>query len=286
LKISTKICEKHQFTSKSYFFLNFHSLSYIPFVYLPPKENFSIQTLSMIYKIFPVVCFTLFSIFTSETNFNTNTKFKKLEIASVTISSFDSKVETIYNHLNSNQFNLPNLESFKEALKGYFSLKEKGILQKDILTLVDFSLSSNVKRLWVIDLSTNTILYNSLVAHGRNTGEEFANSFSNVNSSHKSSLGFYLTGEVYNGKHGMSLKLDGLEKGVNDNARERGVVIHSANYVSDSFIKSNKRLGRSQGCPAIPEELLSEIVNTIKNKSCFYIYHPSRSSATILPLLS
>ena len=240
----------------------------------------------MIYKIFPVVCFTLFSIFTSETNFNTNTKFKKLEIASVTISSFDSKVETIYNHLNSNQFNLPNLESFKEALKGYFSLKEKGLLQKDILTLVDFSLSSNLKRLWVIDLSTNTILYNSLVAHGRNTGEEFANSFSNVNSSHKSSLGFYLTGEVYNGKHGMSLKLDGLEKGVNDNARERGVVIHSANYVSDSFIKSNKRLGRSQGCPAIPEELLSEIVNTIKNKSCFYIYHPSRSSATILPLLS
>ena len=240
----------------------------------------------MIYKIFPVVCFTLFSIFTSKTIFTTKVKSERPEIASVTISSFDSKVESIYNQLNSNHFSLPNLESFKEALKGYFSLKEKGILQQDILTLVDFSLSSNLKRLWVIDLSTNTILYNSLVAHGRNTGEEFANSFSNTNSSYKSSLGFYLTGEVYNGKHGMSLKLDGLEKGVNDNARERGVVIHSANYVSDSFIKSNKRLGRSQGCPAIPEELLSEIVNTIKNKSCFYIYHPSRSSATILPLLS
>ncbi|HAH56130.1 MAG TPA: hypothetical protein DCM02_12820 [Flavobacterium sp.] len=240
----------------------------------------------MIYKIFPVVCFTLFSIFTSKTIFTTKVKSERPEIASVTISSFDSKVESIYNQLNSNHFSLPNLESFKEALKGYFSLKEKGILQQDILTLVDFSLSSNLKRLWVIDLSTNTILYNSLVAHGRNTGEEFANSFSNTNSSYKSSLGFYLTGEVYNGKHGMSLKLDGLEKGVNDNARERGVVIHSANYVSDSFIKSNKRLGRSQGCPAIPEKLLGEIVNTIKNKSCFYIYHPSRSSATILPLLS
>jgi hypothetical protein len=188
--------------------------------------------------------------------------------------------------LNSNHFALPNLESFKEALKGFYSLKQKGLVQKDILTLVDFSLSSNVKRLWVIDLATNTILYNSLVAHGRNTGEEFANSFSNANSSFKSSLGFYLTGETYNGKHGMSLKLDGLEKGVNDNARERGVVIHAANYVSNSFIKCNKRLGRSQGCPAIPEESLKEIVSTIKDKSCLFIYHPSRSFEKISELFS
>ena len=188
--------------------------------------------------------------------------------------------------MNSNQFELPNLESFSAALKGFYSLKERGLVQKDILTLVDFSLSSNVKRLWVIDLETNTILYNSLVAHGRNTGEEYANSFSNTNSSYKSSLGFYLTGEVYQGKHGMSLKLDGLEKGVNDNARQRGVVMHSANYVSNSFIKSNKRLGRSQGCPAIPQELLSGIVNTIKNKSCLFIYHPSRSLDKIAVLSS
>lgn len=240
----------------------------------------------MIYKIFPAVLFLLFSIYTSKTFFIEPTKSHKKEVASVTISSLDSKLEIVYNSLNSNQFDLPNLESFKEALKAYNNLKEKGLIQKDILTLVDFSLSSNVKRLWVIDLSTNTILYNSLVAHGRNTGEEFANSFSNTNSSYKSSLGLYLTGEVYNGKHGMSLKLDGLEKGVNDNARERGVVMHSANYVSDSFIKCHKRLGRSQGCPAIPEELLKGIVNTIKNKSCFFIYHPSRSSKNISPLIS
>jgi len=240
----------------------------------------------MIYKIFPAIFFLIFSIFSSKITFTEPEKPKKPEIASALSPSSDSNIETIYSHLNSNQFELPNLESFSAALKGFYSLKERGLVQKDILTLVDFSLSSNVKRLWVIDLETNTILYNSLVAHGRNTGEEYANSFSNTNSSYKSSLGFYLTGEVYQGKHGMSLKLDGLEKGVNDNARQRGVVMHSANYVSNSFIKSNKRLGRSQGCPAIPQELLSGIVNTIKNKSCLFIYHPSRSLDKIAVLSS
>jgi hypothetical protein len=211
---------------------------------------------------------------------------RKPQIASVAISGFDSKVETVYNNLNPNHLELPNLDSFKEALNAFYLLKERGLIQKDILTLIDFSLSSNVKRLWVIDLNTNTILYNSLVAHGKNTGEEFANNFSNTNSSYKSSLGLYLTGETYTGKHGMSLKLDGLEKGVNDNARARGVVMHSADYVSNSFIQNHKRLGRSQGCPAIPAELLHDIVGTIKNKSCLYIYHPSRSSKNSLPLIS
>ena len=174
-------------------------------------------------------------------------------------------------------FRSPNLKSFSQALKGFYTLKEKGLIQKNILTLVDFSLSSNFKRLWVIDLTTNTILFQSLVAHGRNTGDEFANSFSNSQKSFKSSLGFYATGETYSGKHGMSLRLDGLEKGINSNARARGVVMHAANYVSNSFIKCNKRLGRSEGCPAIPVELSKEIINTIKNKSCLFIYFPSVS---------
>ena len=124
-------------------------------------------------------------------------------------------------------------------------------------------------------------MFNSLVAHGRNTGEEFANSFSNAAQSFKSSLGFYLTGEIYTGKHGMSLRLDGLEKGVNDNARSRGVVMHAADYVSNSFIKNNKRLGRSEGCPAIPGELSKEIINMIKDKSCLFIYHPSEISKLV-----
>ncbi|HSN48109.1 MAG TPA: murein L,D-transpeptidase catalytic domain family protein [Flavobacterium sp.] len=240
----------------------------------------------MIYKIFPAVMFLLFSLYAPKENFTNSENPKKPVVAIVTKSTFEANVEVIYQSMNANQFELPNRESFKEALKGFYLLKEKGLIQKDILTLVDFSMSSNVKRLWVIDMATNTILYNSLVAHGRNTGDEFANSFSNANSSFKSSLGFYATGEIYNGKHGMSLKLDGLERGVNNNARERGVVMHSADYVSNSFIKSNKRLGRSLGCPAIPTESLKGIVNTIKDKSCLFIYHPSRNFQTISDLFS
>jgi hypothetical protein len=231
----------------------------------------------MIYKIITVVLFLTLT-FSSQTIYPSPRNNYKSEATRIIKSSSDSNIEMIYNSLHSNQFVLPNLKSFTEALKGFYQLKEKGLIQKNILTLVDFSMSSNTKRLWVIDLTTNTILYNSLVAHGRNTGEEFARSFSNSESSFKSSLGFYATGEIYNGKHGMSLKLDGLEKGVNDNARSRGVVMHAANYVSNSFIKNNKRLGRSQGCPAIPEEFLKGIISTIKNKSCLFIYYPTRNS--------
>lgn len=240
----------------------------------------------MIYKIFPISLFILFSFFINKINFTNSTPKHISEVIVDLNPSSDANIEFVYNKLNPNNFSLPNVESFKEALKGYYILKERGLVQKNILTLVDFSLSSNVKRLWVIDVETNTVLYNSLVAHGRNTGEEFANIFSNSMSSYKSSLGLFITGEIYNGKHGMSLKLDGIEKGINDNARQRGVVMHSATYVSNSFIKQNKRLGRSQGCPAIPEELLKDIVETIKDKSCLFIYHPSRSLEKNSPLFS
>jgi hypothetical protein len=238
------------------------------------------NTLSMIYKIFPVVLSFLFSFYSVKTNFSGigTSNAQKTKLAIVTPVSFDSKTEIVYNALKSNQFALPNIDSFTKALEGFYLLKEKGLVKKDILTLVDFSLSSNTKRLWVIDLATNTILYNSFVAHGRNTGEEFANSFSNAEKSFKSSLGFYSTGEIYIGKHGKSLKLDGLEKGINDNARNRGIVMHAADYVSDFFIKAHNRLGRSQGCPALPIEFTEKIINKIKDKSCLYIYYPSSNS--------
>lgn len=229
----------------------------------------------MIYKIFPAILFLLFSFSISKTSVPEPLTTKPIALVKTAVPSIDANIVTTYNGLHSGQFSLPKFESFSQALKGFYLLKNRGLISRDILTLVDFSLSSNSKRLWVIDLSTNTILYNSLVAHGRNTGDEFANRFSNDSKSFKSSLGFYATGEVYNGKHGISLRLDGLEKGINDNARGRGVVMHAANYVSDMFIKNNKRLGRSQGCPAIPEELSKNIINTIKNKSCLFIYHPS-----------
>ncbi|MDL2144996.1 MULTISPECIES: murein L,D-transpeptidase catalytic domain family protein [Flavobacterium] len=231
----------------------------------------------MIYKIYPLLVFLLLSFGKDSNNTSEVKKAAVKTIAKIETLTVDSKIESIYNTLNPNHFSLPELRTFSEALKGFYLLKERGVIQKDILTLIDFSLSSNTKRLWVIDLATNTVLFNSLVAHGRNTGEEFASNFSNANSSFKSSLGFYATGEVYKGKHGVSLRLDGLENGVNDNARERGVVMHGADYVSESFIRNNKRLGRSQGCPAIPMGLTNEIIEIIKDKSLLYIYHPSRS---------
>ena len=238
----------------------------------------------MTYKILPILLFFLISGTPAEQK-NIETKVIALTKLKVVKSDIEMKVEAVYSQLNANNFSLPKLESFSKAMAGFYDLKSKGLIAKNMITVIDFSLSSNTKRLWVIDLTTNTILYNSLVAHGRNTGDEFAKSFSNAAESYKSSLGFYATGEIYNGKHGMSLKLDGLEKGVNDNARNRAVVMHGADYVADSFIKNNHRLGRSLGCPAIPVALTKEIVATIKGKSCLFIYHPSRYP-NVMPLIS
>ncbi|HSD15192.1 MAG TPA: murein L,D-transpeptidase catalytic domain family protein [Flavobacterium sp.] len=198
-------------------------------------------------------------------------------LASVSKNTLELKIKDLYNSLKLNSFSMPKMEAFSKAVQGYIQLREQGVVQKDILTIVDFSLSSTQKRLWVIDMVTNTILLQSVVSHGRNSGEEFANSFSNESNSNKSSLGFYTTGETYNGKHGLSLKLDGLEYGINNNARNRAVVMHGADYAAEGIIKQQGRLGRSQGCPAVPYAIHKEIINLIKNKSCLFIYHPTSS---------
>jgi hypothetical protein len=228
----------------------------------------------MTYKFLPILVFFLASF--SSYKIENPSKTPSLFISSK--ENFSAEINRVYNNLSHSNFALPKLDSFQKAMLGFYELKKKGIFKKDILTLIDFSLSSNEKRLWVIDLSTNTILFHSLVAHGRNTGDEFAKHFSNSAESFKSSLGFYSTGEIYHGKHGKSLKLDGLEKGINDNARNRGIVMHAADYVSNFFIKNHSRLGRSQGCPALPVEFSEKIITTIKDKSCLYIYYPSSNS--------
>ena len=241
----------------------------------------------MIYKILPLVATLLMSFSSNLSNKEVINPEAPKMLASNSASAFEAKAASVYHNLHSETISaMPQLESFTTALKGFYALKESGKITKDILTIVDFSLSSNVKRLWVIDLTTNTVLFNSLVAHGRNTGEEFATNFSNSAESYKSSLGFYATGEIYGGKHGRSLKLDGLERGINDGARARGVVMHGADYVSESFIKNNHRLGRSQGCPAVPVELTDEIIDLIKDKSCLFIYHPSGSYKSHSKLIS
>lgn len=219
----------------------------------------------------PIAFFVLFlSLFSLSPNPAKMTAVTATAIAAKT----QTNAEAAYALLKAGAVDVPSEDAFLNAAEGFFSLKSKGQLSKDILTIADFSQSSNTKRLWVIDMANYKILYNTLVAHGRNTGNEFATSFSNVASSYKSSLGLYTTGAVYTGKHGMSLKLNGLEKGVNDNALARAVVMHGADYVSESFIKANSRLGRSLGCPAIPNDMVKPIINAIKGKSCLYIYHP------------
>jgi hypothetical protein len=167
-------------------------------------------------------------------------------------------------------------QAFDHAKKGFNKLAQQGRLLNDsIISIVDFSLPSNQKRLFVLDMKNYKVLYNTYVAHGQNTGREWASSFSNQNESHKSSPGFYLTMGTYEGKNGYSLKLDGLEYGINDKAYERGIVMHGAAYVSQELANARGWIGRSHGCPAVPAELNRPIINSIKNGSCLFIYHPS-----------
>lgn len=173
------------------------------------------------------------------------------------------------------EFEKPSYDVFHEAVVGYFKLKALNRLDNELLTIIDFTLPSSVERMWIVDVPAKRIIHRSLVAHGQKSGNEYATEFSNTHSSHQSSLGFYITGKVYTGKHGTSLYLDGIEEGINDNARERAVVMHSADYVSQDFIKAYGRLGRSFGCPAIPVEHHEEIIRTLAGKSCLYIYHDS-----------
>ena len=178
-------------------------------------------------------------------------------------------------------------ELFNYAVKGYQYLAKKNILHNtDIITIADLSKPSNQKRLFVINIKTGEVLFNTLVAHGKNSGQEYAKKFSNSESSFESSLGFYTTTDTYFGKHGYSLRLNGCEKGFNDKANKRAIVIHGAEYVSESYIEQNGFLGRSYGCPAIPVELSKRIIDVIKNGSCLFVYYPSKKYLTHSAILN
>ncbi|MBB1148652.1 MULTISPECIES: murein L,D-transpeptidase catalytic domain family protein [unclassified Myroides] len=185
---------------------------------------------------------------------------------------FALKANALFQTLDLNEFNAPSEKVFTMALKGYYKMEEEGILKNNKLTIVDFSVSSTQKRLWVIDMEENAVVLESVVAHGKRTGDEFATAFSNRINSHMSSLGFYKTGETYQGINGFSLRLDGLEKGINDNARTRAIVVHGADYASPSLALKQGRLGRSYGCPAVPNEVNKELIELIKDESCLFIY--------------
>lgn len=177
---------------------------------------------------------------------------------------------------------------FNLAIKGLKKLDSDGKLNNpNIVTIVDYSQSSNKKRLYVIDLKNKKLLFNTFVAHGRNTGEEYAKSFSNDEGSYKSSLGFYITEHPITGSHtGFSLLIDGVEKGFNDHAVQRAIIIHAAEYATENFIKKYGRLGRSFGCPALPPEMNKPIIDAIKGGTCLFLYNPNKDYISKSALLN
>lgn len=190
-------------------------------------------------------------------------------VSSPKVTSTVANYATVFEALSLESRGL-NRAVFDHALRGM----QKMTGAKPILTIADLSQPSSQKRLYVIDLASRKLLFHTYVAHGRNSGQLVAMKFSNTNSSHQSSLGFYQTLGTYQGKHGLSLQLKGLEQGFNDNAFTRAIVMHGADYVCEDFIRNTGRLGRSQGCPAVSNAESKPIIQAIKGGSCLFIYSP------------
>lgn len=204
------------------------------------------------------------------------TSFNVVSLAEQRTATIESPTKSIdkksvytelYNDFGLNQ--TVQFEAFEQAMQGLEKIDAKN---KNIITIIDFTLPSTDKRMVVLDLEKKQVLFHTIVSHGRNSGEKYATSFSNKHGSYQSSLGFYLTEKTYFGANGYSLVLEGLEKDINCQAKPRAVVIHGADYCSEEFIKSTGRLGRSYGCPALPREINDAVINTIKDGTLLYIY--------------
>lgn len=190
----------------------------------------------------------------------------------ITTSTVSEKYNLLYDSLRLESKGL-SYEAYRAALSGYSVLKNRGkLIKSNIITIADFTKSSSQKRLFVIDLNNYKILFNTYVAHGQNSGQEFATNFSNTNESLASSLGFYVTKGTYTGENGFSMYLDGMEPGFNDRAMDRSIVMHGADYVSEDRIRNTGYIGRSWGCPAVPVAMNKKIIEKIKGGSCFFIY--------------
>jgi hypothetical protein len=252
--------------------------------------------MSMRKKLFLFVCFAAIThflfVFAKSPSFkNVKSPFSEVSTNADDVNALPATENVINNNTPSNS-NLSIYEdlkladlglskfAFDYAVKGYNYLRSQGKLKNDeLLSIVDFSQASSKKRLYIIDLKNKRILFNTYVSHGRNSGREMANEFSNQPESNKSSLGFYVTGDTYMGKHGFSMRLFGEEKGINDNANSRAIVMHCAPYVSESAIKMQGFIGRSLGCPALPENVYKPIIEKIKSGSCLFLYSPDKSYA-------
>jgi len=197
--------------------------------------------------------------------------------SAIVASSAVDEVSSLYSTIHLSDYGLSE-DAFTCAWKGYQKLlAQKRVSRSDYLTICDFSQSSKQKRFYIIDVVNNKLLVNTYVAHGKNSGAEYATKFSNIVESLQSSLGFYTTSNTYIGAHGLSLRLNGVDPGYNDKAFERSIVMHGAAYVDASRIKTGLGMGRSWGCPAVPQKESANIITTIKNGTCLFIYHPSRN---------
>jgi hypothetical protein len=176
-----------------------------------------------------------------------------------------------------------NPQALHCALESFESLRAKGEVHSSFLSIIDYSLPSTAKRMWVFDLDTRKIVFNELVAHGRNTGEDLAVTFSNDDGSFMSSLGTFVTGTAYDGKNGYSLRLRGTEPNVNDHAEARAIVMHGAWYVDEALATTQGRIGRSLGCPAVRPAIAHELIDQIKDGSVLYAWHPSIAASSPHP---
>lgn len=194
-------------------------------------------------------------------------------------------VDKLYDTLHLQQAGLDK-NAVEYALKGYQKLLDSGLVNNpQYLTIVDMSQSSRNRRFYILDMKNDKLAWNTFVAHGKNSGIDMAKKFSNDFNSNESSLGFYLTESTYLGKHGLSLRLNGLETGFNNNAEARGVVVHGAPYVNAARVNSDY-MGRSQGCPALPENEYASVINIIKGGSVMFIYYPTEEYLQSSPLLN
>ena len=220
----------------------------------------------------------IFTIAIISISWKPDTKEKSKGVTTKNTKAFSAKehfaqyLEDIYNTAQLNETGL-DIAVFQKAVTGYFNLKAANKVPQysSIITIVDLAKSSRTKRMWIVDLVNKDLLLNTWVAHGNGSGGDVPEYFSNASDSHASSLGFYVTEGIYNGKHGRSLKLNGMDAGFNDNARSRSIVVHAAPYVSQGSINQLGRLGRSEGCPAVSPKVAKMVINTIKGGSVLFI---------------
>ena len=224
--------------------------------------------MKLLKNIFTLIFYFIFSLslfaeinFSNDFNLDIKKKFSDLEIKTMyrDLSLNDKVSFSCFNNAMHGLEKIENLEFFNNS-------------NDNLLVIVDYTKPSTEERLFVIDLRKKQLLISSLVTHGRGTGGLYATNFSNKNNSYSTSSGFYLTGNIYNGKHGESLVLYGLEKDKNDNAQKRTIVMHQAYYANKSFAKKYGRLGRSKGCLALPTDLNSKIINLISDGVVLYVH--------------